>query len=151
LRALIDWSYVTLNETEQDVLRSLAIFSRGWTFEAAEAIAGEIEAMDGLSGLVNKSLVSVEEQEGESDYPAGGSYRYSYLETIRQYAMEKLLESGNAVPARDRHLAYFKEYTRRAEEQFSTAQRSLWVNRLEVEHDNIRSALGWALESDVGS
>ncbi len=88
LRALIDWSYLTLNETEQDVLRRLAVFSGGWTFEAAEAVAGELEAMDGLSGLVNKSLVNVEEKEGES--------RYRYLETIRQYAMEKLLESGES-------------------------------------------------------
>ena len=71
LRALIDWSYLTLNETEQDVLRSLAVFSGGWTFEAAESVAGEMEAMDGLSGLVNKSLVNVEEQEGESRYPTG--------------------------------------------------------------------------------
>ncbi len=143
LRALIDWSYLTLNETEQEVLRALAVFSGGWTFEAAEAVAGEIEAMDGLSGLVNKSLVNVEEREGES--------RYRYLETIRQYAMEKLLESGDAVKVRDRHLAHFMDYARRAEEKFSTPQRLLWVNRLELEHDNIRSALGWALESDSES
>ena len=143
LRALIDWSYLTLNETEQNVLRSLAVFSGGWTFEAAESVAGSIEAMDGLSGLINKSLVNVEDKEGES--------RYRYLETIRQYAMEKLLELGDAVNARDRHLAHFMEYSRRAEEHFSTAQRLLWLDRLEVEHDNIRSALGWALESDAES
>jgi predicted ATPase len=140
LRALIDWSYLTLNETEQDVLRALAVFSGGWTFEAAEAVAGEVEAMDGLSGLVNKSLVNVEEQEGES--------RYRYLETIRQYAMEKLVESGDAVPVRNRHVAHFIDHARRAEEHFRTAQRSLWINRLEVEHDNIRAALSWALKSD---
>jgi predicted ATPase/class 3 adenylate cyclase len=143
LRALIDWSYLTLNEMEQDVLRRLAVFTGGWTFEAAEAVAGQMEAMDGLSGLVNKSLVNVEEREGQS--------RYRYLETIRQYAMEKLLESGDAANARDRHLAHFREVSRRAEEHFGTAQRLLWVNRLEVEHDNIRSALGWALESEPES
>jgi predicted ATPase/class 3 adenylate cyclase len=143
LRALIDWSYVTLNEMEQDVLRRLGVFSGGWTFEAAESVVGEIEAMDGLSGLVNKSLVNVEEKDGES--------RYRYLETIRQYAMEKLLESGDAVDARTRHLAHFREVGRRADENFGTVQRPLWVNRLEVEHDNIRSALGCALESDPES
>jgi predicted ATPase/class 3 adenylate cyclase len=143
LRALIDWSYVTLNEMEQDVLRRLAVFSGGWTFEAAESVAGKMEAMDGLSGLVNKSLVNVEEKEDES--------RYRYLETIRHYAMEKLLESGDAVNARDRHLVHFMEVSRRAEENLVTAQRRLWLNRLEVEHDNIRSALGWALESDPES
>jgi tetratricopeptide (TPR) repeat protein len=107
--------------------------------------------MDGLSGLVNKSLVNVEEREDESRYPAGGSYRYRYLETIRQYALEKLLESGDVVNARNRHLAHFLEVSRRAEEKFGTAQRRMWVNRLEVEHDNLRSALGWALESDPES
>ena len=139
LRALIDWSYLTLNEIEQNVLRRLAVFSGGWTFDAAEAVAGEMEAMDGLSGLVNKSLVNVEEKEDES--------RYRYLETIRQYAMEKLVESGEAVDARDRHLAHFVDYSRRAEEHFGTPQRLLWLNRLELEHDNLRSALGWAVES----
>ncbi|HEX6034357.1 MAG TPA: AAA family ATPase, partial [Anaerolineales bacterium] len=143
LRALIDWSYLTLTETEQAVLRALAVFSGGWTFEAAEVVAGEIEAMDGLSGLVNKSLVNVEEREGES--------RYRYLETIRQYGMEKLLESGDVVKVRDRHLAHFADYASRAEEHYRTPQRLLWLNRLEMEHDNIRSALGWALESDPQS
>jgi predicted ATPase/class 3 adenylate cyclase len=143
LRALIDWSYLTLNETEQEVFRKLAVFSGGWTFEAAESVAGEMETMDGLSGLVNKSLVNVEEKEGES--------RYRYLETLRQYAMEKLVESGDAVHARARHLSHFKEYSRHAEEKFGTPQRLLWLNRLELEHDNLRSALGWALESEPES
>jgi non-specific serine/threonine protein kinase len=143
LRALIDWSYITLDETEQNVFRSLAVFSGGWTFEAAEAIVGEIEALDGLSGLVNKSLINVEDRDGE--------FRYRYLETIRQYAMEKLLESGEAVRVRDRHLAHFLEFIQRAEGQFGTPQRSEWLNRLEMEHENIRSALGWAVENDPDS
>jgi predicted ATPase/class 3 adenylate cyclase len=143
LRALIDWSYLTLNEMEQDVLRRLSVFSGGWTFEAAEAVVGDSEAMEGLSGLVNKSLVNVEEKEDES--------RYRYLETIRQYAMEKLLESGDAKDARSRHLAHFLEIGRRAEEKFGTEQRLGWVNRLEVEHDNLRSAIGWGLENDPAS
>ncbi len=143
LRALIDWSYLTLNETEQIALGRLAVFSGGWTFEAAESVLGEVEAMDSLSGLVNKSLINVEEQDGKS--------RYRYLETIRQYALEKLLESGDAVDARDRHLAHFLELSRRAEGHFRTPKRLAWINRLEAEHDNIRSALGWGLESDPES
>jgi predicted ATPase len=140
LRALIDWSYLTLDEMEKNVMRSLAVFSGGWTSEAAESIVGEIEAMDGISGLVNKSLVIMEVKDGES--------RYRYLETIWQYAMEKLLEAEDAVHVRGRHLAYFMEYARRAEEHFSTSQRSVWLHRLKLEHDNLRSALGWALESN---
>jgi predicted ATPase/class 3 adenylate cyclase len=140
LRALIDWSYLTLNDSEQRILRSLAVFAGGWTFQAAEFVVGEVEAIDGLAGLVNKSLVQVEEQDGE--------FRYRYLETIRQYAMERLLEAGEAEEARGRHLAYFLDYARRAQEHYGTLQRLLWLNRLELEHDNIRSALGWALDRD---
>ena len=78
LRALINWSYQSLNETEQYTLRRLAVFPGGWTFEAAESVVGEEETVDGLLGLVNKSLVSVKEE--------GGRSRYHFLETIRQYA-----------------------------------------------------------------
>ena len=143
LRALIDWSYQFLNEMEQRSLRRLAVFSGGWTFEAAESVLSESEAMDGLSGLVNKSLVNVEEQDGLS--------RYRFLETIRQYAMDKLLEAGEAVEARNCHLNYFLEFAKRAQEKFGTEQRPRWVNQLEMEHDNLRSALNWALESDPES
>jgi predicted ATPase/class 3 adenylate cyclase len=146
LRALIDWSYQSLNETEQRVLRSLAVFSGGWTFEAAEAVVGEEEAMDGLLGLVNKSLVNVEEQDGKS--------RYRFLETIRQYAMEKLLESGEAVNVRDRHLDYFLQ---RMEPSLQRDQRIFgalpddteWLDRMEREHDNLRAALQWAASNDL--
>ena len=98
--------------------------------------------MDGLSGLVNKSLVNVEEKEGES--------RYRYLETIRQYAMEKLLESGEAVDTRDRHLAHFWNLAGSPRNILELCS-APWMNRLEMEHDNIRSALGWALENDPKS
>ena len=103
LRALIDWSFQSLTETEQRTLRRLAVFSGGWTYEAAEFVDGENETMDGLLGLVNKSLVNVEEQDGKS--------RYRFLETIRQYAMEKLVESGEAAAIRDHHLDYVLNLT----------------------------------------
>jgi predicted ATPase/class 3 adenylate cyclase len=140
LRALIDWSYVTLNETEQRALRGLAVFAGGWTFEAAEGVIGETEAMDGLSGLVNKSLVNVEEQEGKS--------RYSFLETIRQYAMDRLLESGKASPTRDRHLDYFLTLAERADEGVYSKETKYWLKIFEREYENLRSALRWGLEND---
>ena len=140
LRALIDWSYVTLNETEQRALRGLAVFSGGWTFEAAEAVIGESEAMDGLTGLVNKSLVNVEDQEGKS--------RYSFLETIRQYATDKLVESGEASSVRDRHLDYFLKLAERAGEGLFSKERKDWLNIFEFEHDNLRSALRWSLDRE---
>jgi predicted ATPase/class 3 adenylate cyclase len=141
LRALIDWSYQSLNQIEQRALRRLAVFSGGWTFEAAEAIIGEEDVLDGLLGLVNKSLVNVEEQESKS--------RYRFLETIRQYAMEKLLESGEAIEVRDRHLDYFLQSTKQAPQREQRIFGALpddteWLDRLEREHDNLRVALEWA-------
>jgi predicted ATPase/class 3 adenylate cyclase len=141
LRALIDWSYQSLNATEQRALRRLAVFSGGWTFEAAEDVIGEDDAMDGLMGLVNKSLVNVEEQEDQS--------RYRFLETIRQYAMEKLLESGEAAQVRDSHLDHYwqslKLSLRREENIFGGfADDPEWLDRTELEHDNLRAALDWS-------
>ncbi len=139
LRALIDWSYQSLNETEQRALRRLAVFPGGWTFEAAEAVVGEYDAMDGLLGLVNKSLVNVEEHDAKS--------RYRFLETIRQYAMEKLLESGEAAEVRDRHLDYFLQsidQEAEADQRIFGQEDTEWLDQMEVEHDNLRAALEWA-------
>jgi predicted ATPase/class 3 adenylate cyclase len=137
LRALIDWSYQSLDEREQRAFCQLAVFSGGWTFEAAESVLGESEAMDSLASLINKSLVNVEEQEDKS--------RYHFLETIRQYAMDKLLESGESSQARDRHLNYFLAYAEYSEGKLTGAERLSRLNALELEHDNFRSAMRWAL------
>ena len=139
LRALIDWSYQSLNETEQRALRRLAVFSGGWTFEAAEAVIREPDAMDGLLGLINKSLVNVEEQDGKS--------RYRFLETIRQYAMEKLLESGEAADVRNRHMDYFlfsSDVEAEADRRIFGQEDVEWLDEMEQEHDNLRAALEWS-------
>jgi predicted ATPase/class 3 adenylate cyclase len=150
LRALIDWSYLTLNGMEQRALRRLAVFSGGWTIEAAEAIIGEPETLDGLAGLVNKSLVNVEEQDGAS--------RYQFLETIRQYAMEKLVEANEAGETRDRHLKYFKDLALQNNRTISIfaaaiavdeeARTYAWARAIDKEYDNMRAALEWAIQSD---
>jgi predicted ATPase/class 3 adenylate cyclase len=140
LRALIDWSYQTLNETEQRALRRLAVFSGGWTFEAAEAVIGESDAFDGLAGLVNKSLVNVDDQDGAS--------RYRFLETIRQYAMDKLVETGEATQTRNRHLDFMLEFA--GEKRPSRYDLFLdWLYRLDGEYDNLRAALEWAVLNDI--
>jgi non-specific serine/threonine protein kinase len=139
LRALIDWSYQSLNDLEQRALRRLAVFSGGWTFEAAEAVVGEVEVLDGLFGLVNKSLVNVEEQDSHA--------RYRFLETIRQYAMEKLLESGETVSVRDRHLDYFLGNMQTATDktrQLFGQEDVGWLDQMELEHGNLRVALEWS-------
>jgi len=137
LRALIDWSYQSLTEAEQRALCRLAVFSGGWTFEAAESVVGEADALDGLLGLVNKSLVNVEEQDGQS--------RYRFLETIRQYAMEKLLESGEAVETRDRHFDYVLHIAEVSEEKMFGAESTEWLDQMEIEHDNLRAAFEWSI------
>ena len=135
LHALIDWSYQSLNEIEQRTLSRLAVFSGGWTIEAAESVVGAEEGLDGLLGLVNKSLVNVEEHEHES--------RYRFLETIRQYAMGKLLESGEAVQARDGHLDYMLGIAGQPDGQMFGTESQEWFDQMETEHDNLRSAFEW--------
>lgn len=142
LRALIDWSYQTLTETEQRALRRLAVFSGGWSFEAAEAVIGESEALDSLAGLVNKSLVNVEEQ--------GDISRYRFLETIRQYAMDKLVETGEAVETRTRHLDYMLMLTTEDRPNyFNFDDYFNWLDKLDNEHDNLRIALEWSVANDI--
>lgn len=141
LRSLIDGSYDLLTETERILLRRLAVFKGGWTLEAAEiACAGEsIDAfvvMDLLSNLVDKSLVLLEK-----------NGRYKFLETIRQYAHEKLLESGEMHAIREKHLAYFLDLTERKGTETLGANQIVALKFLDQEYENIREAIDWAIES----
>ncbi len=140
LQALIDWSYDLLSEVERVLLRRLSVFAGGWTLEATEAVcAGDgIEAddvLDLLTHLVDKSLVLVEERNEEA--------RYRMLDTIQQYAREKVLESGEAARVRARHLDFFLKVAEEAESELRSVAQLMWLNRLEAEHDNLRAALGW--------
>ncbi|HKJ38910.1 MAG TPA: tetratricopeptide repeat protein, partial [Anaerolineales bacterium] len=148
LRALIDWSYDILDENEQLLLRRLSVFSGGWTLEAAEEVcAGDgvesYDILDLLSQLVNKSLVVV------VDDSHSGETRYRMLETIRQYAREKLLELGGGEALRDKHLAYFVKLAEQAEPELYRSNQALWFYRWDDEFDNLRIALEWALTSNV--
>jgi predicted ATPase/DNA-binding XRE family transcriptional regulator len=141
LRATLDWSYDLLTETERGLFRQLSVFVGGFTLDALESVAqleSEQSVLPVLSGLVDKSLVRVEGRE---------SVRYQLLETICQYAGEKLHESGNARWIHDRHLAYFLRYAEKAEPHLFGAEQVIWAKRLEMEHDNLRAALNWSLES----
>lgn len=151
LRALIDWSYDHLAENEQLLLRRLSVFAGGWTLEAAEEIcAGDgidtYDVFDLLTQLVNKSLVVVIAEGSQS-----GETRYRMLETIRQYAREKLVEAGGSEAVRDRHLAYFVKLAEQAEPELYRSNQLFWLNKLEDEIDNFRMALEWALATNVES
>ena len=144
LRALIDWSYDLLTEAERALFRRLSVFAGGWTLEAAEAIcAGEglepASVLDLLTQLVNKSLVI-------ADAEADAQARYHLLETIRQYARERLLEAGGGEKVRGRHLDYYLKFAERVEPELRGPRQVLWLDQLEKEVDNIRAALEWSLE-----
>jgi predicted ATPase/class 3 adenylate cyclase len=139
LRALIDWSYELLSEDERRLLRKLSVFAGGWTFEAAESVCSDLDVLDLLSQLVNKSLVTVDD---EADEP-----RYHLLETVRQYARDKLLEMGETEPTRGSHFDYFFRLTEELAPRLKSFGASQWVDRLELEHDNLRAAAQWGLEN----
>ena len=150
LRALIDWSYDLLSENERLLLRRLSVFAGSWTLEATEEVcAGDgidsYDVLDLLAQLVNKSLVVVME------HSQSGETRYRMLETIRQYAREKLPEVGGGEIVRAKHLAFFVKLVERAEPELYRSNQALWLNKLEDELDNIRMALEWAIANDVES
>lgn len=140
LRALIDWSYDILSEEEQKLFRQLSIFAGGWSFETAEAIFSDLNVLDLLTQLINKSLVVVEES---------AEARFRLLETVRQYARDKLLESGEGEDVRNKHLAYFLELVEAAEPHLEGFEYLEWSAKLNNEYDNIRAALEWGLTKDI--
>jgi len=162
LRASIDWSYGLLSPAERMLLQGLSVFAGGWELVAAEAVCSlpstdlssaasaaesvscgeEIEAcqvLQLLGQLVNKSLVVVEEKPGRPT-------RYHMLEIIRQYALEKLAESGQADAAHHRHLHYYLELAEKVDEKIRGPDIARILERLEAELDNLRLALAWSLE-----
>ncbi|MCC6568243.1 MAG: hypothetical protein IT315_03295, partial [Anaerolineales bacterium] len=143
LRALIDWSYQLLSEDERLLFRRLAVFVGGWTLDAAESVCGEersgFDILDLMTRLVDKSLINVEHSAGES--------RYRRLETIRQYAREALLNSEETAAFRNRHLEYFLTYAETAKVKLGGREQEAWLAQLETEHDNLRAALEWSLET----
>ncbi len=148
LRAAIDWSYNLLPETERVLLRRLSVFGGGWTLEAAEAICagGSVEAdaiLNLLTALVDKSLVLAGTQQGEA--------RYRLLETVRQYARERLVEAGEEADVRTRHRAWCVAVAEQADTEIRGPRQRIWLDRLELEHDNLRAALGWGREDPKGA
>ena len=141
LRALIDWSYNLLSDSERKMLARLSVFAGGWTTASAKAVcAGDgiepDDVMDLLSLLVNKSLATMGD---EPDNEA----RYHLLETIRQYAQERLIQFGELQNMRLRHLEFFAKMVEEAEPNFKSGTQAVWYQRLDDEVDNLRVALNW--------
>jgi predicted ATPase/DNA-binding SARP family transcriptional activator len=166
LRSSMDWSYDLLIEPERRLLQRLSLFAGGWTLEAAEAVTCDevggpcgdcglriesgsvgnpqsrvpsgcrnVPVLELLTSLVNKSLVVYQEREGHE--------RYRLLETVRQYSHERLLESGEETAVRTRHRDWFLAFAEQAEPELLGSEQRHWLERLEREHDNLRTALAW--------
>ncbi len=142
LRSLIDWSYDLLSEPERLLFCQLAVFVGGWSLEAAEAVCPDLDVLELLTQLVKKSLVAAEELEDATP-------RFHLLETIRQYARDRLLELETNMEVRNRHLDYYLKFAEAGEANSFGPQRRRWLYTCELEHDNFRAALQWALEYDV--
>lgn len=144
LRATIDWSHTLLNRAEQALFARLSVFAGSWSLEAAEAICnpeGELDIFGGLSSLVDQSLV--QQERDTTDDP-----RFVMLETIREYASERLDASGLAAETRTHHMEFYLALAEAADRELRGPLQGLWLERLAQEHDNMRAALTWSLEHD---
>jgi predicted ATPase/class 3 adenylate cyclase len=153
LQALIDWSWDLLSESDQRLLRRLSVFVGGWTLDAAAEVtadrpagagptpppASRLDTLDGLGRLVDRSLVIAEH---------GGGTRFRMLETIRQYARDRLVASGESTELRTRHLARFRRMAEDAGPALEGAGMLATLEQLDIEIDNIRAALDWAFEAE---
>jgi predicted ATPase/DNA-binding SARP family transcriptional activator len=170
LRGTLDWSYHLLSDAERTLLRRLSVFAGGWTLDAAEDVCGSAvpqrltlnaqrsptptpphshtpippeDVLALLSGLVEKSLVAYQERKGEA--------RYRMLETVREYARERLRETDEVESLRTRHLDYFRRLAERAGEELDGPDQVRWFDQLETERDNLRQALDRLREQPDGA
>ncbi len=148
LREAIGWSYNLLTTQEQLAFRSLALFAGGCTLEAAEAVLSKLgdrktQTLELLESLLAKSLLSMEE--------VGGGARFTLLNTIREYALERLegSKSGEAELARRAYSLYFLELAEQGKQTMSGTEQAQWLNRLENERDNIRTVLKWVADGTL--
>ena len=148
LRNTLDWSYGLLSAGEQALFARLGVFAGPFSLPAAEAVcapddgqaSGPGQAIDALGSLVDNSLVRAETR--------GGEPRFSLLETIRDYALERLAGSGDWVQAHDRHAAYFQALAEPSGAELAGPGQLPWVGRLETEHDNLWAAMSWLVDQD---
>jgi predicted ATPase/transcriptional regulator with XRE-family HTH domain len=167
LRRAIDWSYALLDEAERTLFRQLGVFIGGCTLTAAAAVLNveftvlsskadnsalktmpssaakglnsELGILDALAALVDQSLV-------RRDEGSHGRSRFTMLETIREYALERLAQAGELEATQQRHLAYYLVLAEQAGTRLAASDQLLWLDRLEQDHDNLRAALAWAID-----
>jgi predicted ATPase/transcriptional regulator with XRE-family HTH domain len=144
MRATLDWSYDLLHDPEKELFRRLSVFAGGFTLEASEAVGTEDEETGDvllLGNLIEQSLILAEAEEGDE-------IRYRMLEPVRQYALEKLKEGGGAEKIQRRHAAFYLALAEEAEPRIKGQDQVEWLDRLEAENNDLRTAIGWSLEAD---
>ena len=145
LLAAIDWSYNLLSETEKTLFRRLSVFSGGWTLEAAENVCvGEPVDRDNLlemlSGLIDKSMVLMDERDGQQ--------RYRFMMTLLEYAQERLLQTQEAAAIYRAHAGFFSALVLEGESRSMSADEKTWLDRIKPEYDNIRLVLNWTSKEE---
>ncbi|MFN8498574.1 MAG: tetratricopeptide repeat protein [Anaerolineae bacterium] len=149
MRATLDWSHDLLAADERVLFRRLSVFARDFTLDAAEAVTPGLcpndpirhsDVLDLLSHLVDKSLLERRQR------VEGAAARYRMLETVREYAREKLLAAGEVETAQRRHLQWFLALAQEAAAGMRGPRQGEWLDRLELEHENLRNALAWSLD-----
>ncbi len=143
LRALIDWSYNSLDEREKALFRHVGVFAGGFSWDAAAATCGQncgdaLEVLDLLASLAAKSLVVA--------HTEGSHERYDLLESSREYALEKLAENGERQLAARKHAEFFRDFAQKGDQETAMPQYQ-WFAQLAREHENVRAALLWALDA----
>lgn len=147
LHAAMQWSEEQLTLPQQRLLRQMSVFAGGWTLRAAADVAqtaDEYEALALLTALHDKSLLVVDRATAP-----GGRPRYRMLETVRQYALQRLNESGEGPAARGRHVDHFITMAEEAEPQVRGPEQDLWMSRFKQEHENLVGALTWCCDAAV--
>jgi len=142
LRATLEWSHQLLREDEQTLFARLSVFRGGGTLESIERVCGHGlagPAAEALASLVEKNLVLPRE-------PRDSDLRFAMLETIREYAAERLELRGEAARMQNVHASHFTELAEQACREFRTSRNRYWMGRLRAENDNLRAALGWSLK-----
>ena len=150
MRGAIAWSYDLLNDDERKLLNRLAVFAGGFTLDGAETIAlnssvqssdSGIDIFDGVSSLLDKSLIIRSDQKD-------GEPRFRMLVVVKEFALEKLVESGEADEIKRRHAIFYNAFSEKAKLELNGAKAAQWYEKLEQEHDNIRAALRWTLDNE---
>jgi predicted ATPase/DNA-binding XRE family transcriptional regulator len=151
LRATLDWSYALLRPSEQALFARVSVFVNGGTLAAVEAICrpgttGTAHILDDLVSLVNKSLLLQEASEPGA-WDDDDTVRYRMLESIQEYAVERLAQTGDEERLRRVHAAYFLSLAEEADRELTGPRQMAWLTRLETEHGNLRAALGWTCDT----